>query len=540
MLSMNFLGFKVIGTETSGNTICVTLESRDDISQCPSCGYDSRSVHSTCLRQVRDLPSLGRPVWIRAVVRRFRCKDQGCSRKTSSEPLVGLAVAKAQRTQRMTAALQSLILCASSTTGARLAMQMGIQTSPRTLLRVVNHDERSVATPRVLGIDDFALRRGRTYGTILCDLETGRPIDVLLGRNAKPLTAWLKEHPGIEVIARDRASAYADAARVGAPGAIQVADRFHLVRNVSDALREVVDRQSWTLPEPAVSPVSVVVETPPVPKQSPKAARHHEEAAERLRIRYEEVWRRYRNGESLRAISQATGLNRQTVRKYTQSSEVPKRAARRPVPRNLDPFTDYLGERWRSGCHNARKLFNEIRHLGFTGSESIVRHSLRQWRDIRTDKIPASLGGGYIWKEVRWAILCPPENLRHDQQQCLEKLFALHPNLALAHELRQRFRNILRDRLAEELDLWLQDAAASGLAPFGRLAKTLTADHAAVLAAVKLPWSAGRVEGIITRVKLIKRLGYGRASIPLLRLGSSVPVSRGSEPPCQTAASGAW
>jgi transposase len=396
-------------------------------------------------------------------------------------------------------------------------MQMGIQTSPRTLLRVVDHGERSVAAPRVLGIDDFALRRGRTYGTILCDLEEGRPIDVVVGRGADPVIDWLKKHPGVEVIARDRASAYAEAARVGAPGVVQVADRFHLVRNVSDALREVIDRQSWTLPEPAVVLVSLIEEAALAVKLSSRAAHKRAESAERLRVRYEEVCRRYQAGESLRAISLATGLERKTVRKYVQSAQVPQRAERRRIPHNLDPFIDHLGERWRSGCHNARKLFNEVRQLGYTGSESMVRHTVQPWRVQSTDRAPSAPPYRYAWKEVRWAILCPPEHLKRDQEQCLVEFFALHPEVALAHELLQRFRRILRDRLVDELENWLRDAAASGLAPFQRLAKTLTADKAAVHAAAQLPWSTGQVEGIITRVKLVKRLGYGRASIPLLR-----------------------
>jgi transposase len=519
MLTMDFHGFKVIGTETSGNTCYVTIAAQVDVSLCPNCGYASSQVHSTYVRHLRDLPVLGRPVRLRALVRRFRCRVQGCGRKTFSEPLGGLAEAHAQRTQRVTSTLQSLILCTSSITGSRLATQMGIQTSPRTLLRVANDGERSVAAPRVLGVDDFALRRGRTYGTILCDLETGRTVDILPGRSAEPLTRWLQQHPGVQIIARDRASAYADAARQGAPAAIQVADRFHLVRNVSDALREVVDRQPWALPKPTASPVSVGEPVPCAMKRSPQAVRLAEAAAERLRLRYEEVLRRFRNGESFRSISKATGLERKTVRTYTRSVEVPKRAARRPAPRTLDPFIDYIGDRWRSGCHNARKLFQEIRERGYTGSESMVRHTVRPWRSAmrQSSKEQGSGARRYVWKDVRWAILSPSERLRQDQQDCLKELFALHPKLELAYNLVQRFRHILRDRQAENLDQWLQDAGGSELAPFARLARTLTADRSAVLAAFELPWNTGRVEGIITRVKLVKRIGYGRASFPLLR-----------------------
>lgn len=285
MLPMDFAGFRVVAAETFADTAYVMIQAKGETCRCPSCGCESRSVHSTYIRQLRDLPNLGRPVRVRALIRRFRCRNRGCPRQTFSEPLSGLAEARAQRTQRLTSVLQTLILDTSSITGARLAMQMGIQTSPRTLLRAAGCAERPIAVPPVLGVDDFALRRGRTYGTILCDLETGRPIDVLLGRAAEPLINWLKQRPGVKVFVRDRASAYADAARAGAPDAVQVADRFHLVRNVCDALQEVVDRQSWTLPEAPV-PVASVAEQPlPEARRPSQAARRREAAAVHLQRR---------------------------------------------------------------------------------------------------------------------------------------------------------------------------------------------------------------------------------------------------------------
>ncbi|MBI4321485.1 MAG: ISL3 family transposase [Chloroflexi bacterium] len=455
-----------------------------------------------------------------AIVRRFRCMASTCVRKTFAEGLEGLGEAYAQRTGRFTMALQSLILSTSSTTGTRIAHDMGLVTSPRTLLRVVDRGERTVPTPRILGVDDFALRRGRTYCTLLCDLESGQPVDILIGRTAEPLATWLKDHPGVQVIARDRATAYADAARAGAPHAVQVADRFHLVRNVSDALREVVDRQRWALPEAPELPAVVSGQPGDVSgvKLCPKQEASRRAAAERLRIRYEEVWSRFRTGELLRSIAESTGLCRGTVRKYIACLEVPKRAPRRPSPGLLTPFVSYLKARWESGCRNARFLFDEISMLGYAGSASMVRHFLHSWRSepsLTADEQHARVSR-YLWKELRWAILCPKEHLRQDQREPLQRLLGLHPDLSAAYGLVQSFRDMLREHRAEELEVWLTAARESGLAPFQRLARTLTADKEAVLAGITLPWSTGQVEGLITRMKFVKRLGYGRASLPLL------------------------
>lgn len=521
LLSALFQGFTVLSIDTSATVVSVTVEAQDQVGLCPGCGYESRSVHSSYVRRLRDLPILGRPVVVLAKVRRFRCQNSGCSRKTFAEPLGNLALAHAQRTKRLTAQLLSLILTTSSRSATRLAHQMGIQTSPRTLLRTVDRSVRSATAPRALGIDDFALRRGRTYGTVFCDLESGRPVDIILGRSTEAVSNWLKERPGVEIIARDRATAYAEAARQGAPAAIQVADRFHLVRNVSDALREVVDGRSWSLPEmPGQGSHPADPQPAPLSRPRTKAESARQAAAERLRRRHEEACRRYANGESIRAISKAMGLDRKTVTKYVKSPDPPRRAARRQPARKIDPHVPYLKERWLSGCHNVRKLYEEIRDRGYSGSYSNLRHALVSWRTAKGPGAGAGPGSSrpsLVWRDVRWALLCPPEHQTEVQRQMVEQILALHPDLALAHSLLQRFRQMLREHQVGELNRWLDDAMASGLPPFKRLARTLTADKAAVLAAIELPWSTGPVEGIITRIKFMKRLGYGRASLPLLR-----------------------
>ncbi len=258
--------------------------------------------------------------------------------------------------------MRHLILSVSSTVGAQLAQVMGLEVSRPTLLRVVDDGPAQAPTLRVLGIGDFALRKGRVYGTILYDLEKGKPVDILTGRTKQDVLGWLQDPPGIEIAARDRASSYANALSIGAPDAIQVADRFHLVKNLGAALKKVVDRQSWALPEPAPLPVRVgepepVTEPEPAPATLPskrvsRAEQKRTAAAELLARRYEAVKQLHAGGMSTRQIRKVTGLTRNTIRKYLASDKVLTPAERRQVPSMLDSFTHYLRERWQSGCYD--------------------------------------------------------------------------------------------------------------------------------------------------------------------------------------------
>lgn len=536
MLPMDLPGCHVLAVEPVGQMLVATAKGDAQRQPCPDCGYESDDVHSYYVRIPRDLSAQGRCVRLRLIARRWRCLNQACSRVTFCESFQGLVERQAQRTGRMRDFMLRLILFVSSTVGAQIAQALGMEVSGRTLLRVVDHGEVQVPTPRVLGVDDFALRRGRTYGTLLCDLETGKPIDVLLGRDKESLLAWLRNHPGIEIVARDRSSSYSDAISTGAPQAIQVADRFHLVRNLYDALKEVVDRQSWALPEPELLSVSVFEpaagsEPAPVPdalpaKRIPRDEQRRAAAADRLKRRYEEVHRLRHAGMSIANIHKETGFSPHTIYKYLACSEVPKRTEPRRVPSKLDPFMDYLGERWRAGCHHTQTLYTEIVQQGYRGSANRLSYLLQPWRAAcppppAKPQRPQREAGNQThrpnWKEVRAAVLRLPEHLSDAQQQLLPDFLALHPKLALARDLVEQFRRILKDHNTTALDTWLTEAAHSELAPFERLSRTLNADRAAVLAATELPWSTGPVEGQITRVKLIKRIGYGRASLPLLR-----------------------
>lgn len=264
-------------------------------------------------------------------------------------------------------------------------------------------------------------------------------------------------------------------------------------------------------------------ETPPPATPSTFSARQialRQASAERQRQRYEEIHRRRQQGEGVRQIARAMGLNRQTVSKYLQAEQVPTYAARRPRPARLDPFRAYLWMRWQSGCHNARRLYEELVSQGYSGSPSEVRHFVSHWRSAgadRTERKKRAGRQGPLWRDLRWTVQCPRERLTDAQAKQLGEFLNMHPPLALAYDLVQWFRRMRRERHVDELGRWLEAAADSGLRPFQRLVRTMSEDVAAIREAVRLPWSTGPVEGHIHRLKLLKRLDYGRAELPLLR-----------------------
>jgi transposase len=457
-------------------------------------------------------------------VRRFRCAVPECGRVTFVEDCGAELPRAARRTQGVSRLLRELALAMGGEAGARLAQAAGMPVSPDTRLRLVrNMAEPTAPAPRVLGVDDFAFRRGCRYGTILIDMEPPLPIDLLDGRDAATLAAWLREHPGVEIIVRDRAGAYAEGAKAGAPDAVQVADRFHLVQNAGVALEEVLRsrrrRTEW-LPAAGSADQDDDVADLPANEPAPPSPTQRQRAERRaLRIaRWEEIRRRYAAGENISQIARGVGKGRKTVRRYLATAAPP------PVPHvikprpaglrspTLQPFASYLQDRWQAGWTNARRLYRELVERGYTGSYSLVRAVLQPWRPPRQPR-----RGRRQRVSVRWLCLRPCEQLSREELAVREQILADDPELVRACTLRDQFRDLIRARDVGALDDWLQAAHASELPPFESLANGLERDRAAVEAALTTEWSNGPVEGHVHRLKLIKRQGYGRAKLDLLR-----------------------
>lgn len=532
---------RIITDEQSLTLIVHTHRKR---AACPDCGQVSERVHSRYQRTLADLPWHGVSVRLRLQTRRFFCTNSACQRRIFTQRLPALVAPYARRTLPLQEALHIIGLALGGRAGARLIQGLGLMVPRDTLLRLVRQQPFLMPpTPRVLGVDDWAFRRGHHYGTILIDLERHRRVDLLPDRSAETLASWLKAHPGVEIISRDRSPLYAQGARQGAPNAIHVADRWHLLKNLVDTLEGLLLREHRAVRE------AVQGARPPEQKANEillvttrltttcviteRLAREKQQRRERRLVRYEEVQLLYRQGHSVRAISHITGLSRKTVRRFVQAPEFPERTPRQPRPTKLAAFSDYLLRRWDSGCHNSVQLYREICERGYTGKHTQVRDALSSLRR-RAEKVDDSQRASRkndhgnerfvssapppSARSILWWLLRPDEQLDEQARQLVIRLGQISPAVQTARELALWFLRMVRERRADEFGAWIDAARDGPVSCLRSFAQKLLSDRAAVVAALSSKWSNGQVEGQVNRLKLIKRQMYGRANFDLLRL----------------------
>lgn len=516
------------------NQITLVVKSVLKQAACPSCAVASSHVHSRYIRHVADLPWHSIAVRLELHARRFFCRQDDCRRKVFCERLPSVVAPHAQRTLRLNDALSLIGFALGGEAGARAAVRLGMSTSPDTLLcRIRQAAFEQTETPRVVGIDDWAKRKGHSYGTIIVDLERRRPIDLLPGREAETLAAWLRAHPGIEVISRDRAGAYAEAARTGAPDAVQVADRWHILKNMTEAVERFIARQRQCVRQAAervtekqaASASTNTGRTVSLSSHQPQESHHNIPR----RARYTEVIELHGRGISARHISRLLGLHRNTVRRFITAAEYPQRAAHRLQPSKLDPFTDYLERRWREGCHNVQQLWREIVQRGYQGRVGMVRRYVQHLR--APSPTPAATTAQATQHEIKvqkpvrvpstrsaaWWLQRRAEQLTDEQKLFIEQFCAICPEAGAVQQLAHDFQRMLRERKVEELDGWLAVVARSHVKELKNFAQGLKQDRAAVTAALQYEWSQGQTEGQVNRLKLLKRQSYGRAKFDLLR-----------------------
>jgi transposase len=512
----------------SPDHLAIVATARPKTAACPDCAALSGRVHSRYDRTLGDLPWQGRPVTLRVRVRRFRCLNPSCPRRTFAERLGEAARPAARRTSRLGDLQRHLGLVVGGEAGARLAARLAIPTSPDTLLRMARRGDPSPVPyppPRVLGVDDWAWRRGHRYGTVLVDLERNRVLDLLPDRRAESLAAWLKRNPGVEIVARDRAGVYADGVRQGAPDAVQIADRWHLLRNLGDALQATVERHSATARRIATEVAAGLAAGAPAAGtptiEGPDAATTPRGPAAHAgrRARFEEAVRLHAAGVSLRQIARRLGTDSKTVRRWLRAGDIPSwRQPRRGSM--LDAHRDHLERRWAEGCRNAARLWRELAGVGFAGGYTTVKAWAAQQRKAEPDVGRMSApdkGQRWRWpsgRRVTRLLMGGADTLAEADRAFVARLLDEVPPLAAAVAAAQRLSLLLRRQSSEKLDDVLAAASATPLASF---TAELRKDIAAVQAALDLPWTTSPVEGQIGRIKMLKRTMYGRAGFELLR-----------------------
>ena len=472
---------------------------------CPTCGRASSRVHSRYWRTLQDLPWQDRAVTWRVQVRRFRCSH--CPGRIFVERIPSLMGSKTRRTERLSEAQTEIGMVLGGEAGARLSRRLSMPVSGDTVLRLIRRDPpRAYPAPRVVGIDDWAWRRGRRYGTIVCDLERRRVLALLPGRSSAPVRDWLAAHPGIAVVSRDRAGPYAEAARSGAPTAIQVADRWHLLVNASEALRSVVARHQTQIQEAAGlrSPSGIMPAVPiPMPPLSQRS--------ESRRRCFDDVLRLHAEGLPILQIAHRTGLARNTVRSYLRAGTfVPYRRA--PGSSLLDRHRGFAEARWQEGLRSGASLHRELRARGLGGGVDIVRRWIAQRRETATDR--TRVRHTPSTRRTTRLLASDPTTLVHEERAFVDALCEEAPEVGIAASHVRAFADLLRQDDPAGLEPWLDAVAATGLHGF---AAGLRQDVDAVRAAITQPWSNGHVEGQVNRLKLFKRQMYGRAGFDLLQ-----------------------
>jgi transposase len=494
VLLPHLAGVMVERAEVREDLVCIWARSRADGAACPRCRAWCTRVHDHYTRRLADAGIGGRRVltWLR--VRVLCCGTAGCATRTFAEQPAGLASRYARRTPLAGRALTAVAAALAGRAGAVLAAVLAIGASRHTLVRMLMAlPDPPDGSVRVLGVDDFSLRRGLRYATLLVDMEAGIPVDVLPDREAATLQAWLGGHPGVQVVCRDRAGAYAQAVRDGAPGAVQVADRWHLWHNLCEHAGKAVARHQGCLPEPAG----------PAPAGDPEPV---------IRERHAAVRRLRAAGRTQAQAAAALGLSLQLTGRYWRAASADALLKARGVSA-LDPWKPYLRQRWDAGATTIAALHREITALGYAGSEPTTYAWLSLLKLAAPPAPPAPPAARQV---TRW-ILTSPARLDPADAAALAGIRARCPQLdALAGHV-TGFARILTGRHGSRLDAWIAAADADDQPELHSFTAGIRQDHAAVRNGLTLPWSSGLVEGLNTRTKLIKRQMYGRAAFPLLR-----------------------
>lgn len=567
-------GLRTIGVCREETSLFIQVISERISARCPLCGDSSDAVHSRYQRRLKDIPCGGQAICLQLTARKFFCHNPKCPRKIFTERFPQFVEPWAQTTVRFTQALQSIGFATSGSLGARLAARLGMATSWMTILR------RMLALPAlasgaviVLGIDDFSFKRGRKFGTILVDLVRHKVIDLLAERSSQSAAEWMRKHPEIAYVSRDRGKDYAQGASDGAPQAVQVSDRFHLMKNFVEAVEAEVSRCYKRLRQTQPPLPSPGAPEPEDRRQAPDAEVEHNRAGKKMdkQEQFEQVktflsqglsalevasqlaipirrvyhWKAREDcpageverttrtdkqercehmhqlqllGLSHKEIAERLAISERTVRRWlkrrTEGTICQPRRKRRSI---FDPYAPYVLSRWKQGERSVSLLWHEIRSQGFQGSQRTLYRFLRTLSQEPVPLPAPRVIDRIAVQQALWLLVRPSEDLKAEERKDLQELCQESSELATLHTLAQTFGQIVRKRERDRLSDWMEQVKASSFREVKRFVTGLQRDKEEVLVGLTEVYSNGQVEGSVNKLKLIKRQGYGRASFPLLR-----------------------
>ena len=540
-------GMCIESIQKTESDLVVSVISTAPTSCCPLCAWPSSAVHSYYHRSVRDVPCGGQSVRLALTVRKFFCRNDGCQHKIFAERLPTFVEPWAKMTVRLCEEIQAIGLATSGSLGTRLSARLGISTSWMTVLRRIMDLPTSAAGSVVaLGVDDFSFRRGRKFGTILVDLDSHAVIDLLAERSSQTAADWMRQHPEIDYVSRDRGKDYTQGASEGAPQAIQVSDRFHLMKNLVEAIEPEVSRcykqlrqAQLPLPSPDLPQADEWRQAPDADAERKRLARlvnkqeqfeqvkdlrsrglSPKEIAQRLGMSVRTVYRwqereacpahqsqrtpradkqeRYAQlkelrlrGLSQKEIAHRLAIGIRTVQRWQgleTSQALQPRRKRRSI---FDPYAAYVLSRGPQGERSVSLLWQEIQKQGFAGS---LQTMYRFVRVLHQEAVPLPAPGVADRVSVQkaiWLLARPYENLKADERRDLQELCQESSELAALHTLAQSFGQIVRKREGHRLQDWIKQVEASSFRDVKRFAAGLQRDKDEVLAAFTLIYSNG-------------------------------------------------
>lgn len=513
------LKIKELAVFYSDAGIVFIITPKQKSSSCPLCSKNGNRIHSHYTRRLADLPISGKLVQLQLKARRFFCRNKKCPRKVFTERFKADILPYARRLCRSTDVLCRIGLEVGGNKGAVLGHIMGNPVSSSTILRLVKHleIEEPTITSGIVGVDDWAFKKGRNYGTIIVDLEHRKVIDLLPDREADTLSQWLLRHPEIHTVSRDRASAYSKGIKGGTVNAIEVADRFHLLVNLREAFQKTLYQHNSVLKKAFIEyghpNTPTLVDHHKVPQVLPKPHTPNPESE----MKFKKAKELALQGYSLKAIARTLNAHRRTIKKYLISEEYPGRQA--PIHRkyltNFFDFKDYLSESYNN--HDYQTLYAAIRAQGFNGKYTQFCHNMNRFIKPEKPSLPR-LPPIETWSnsKLSFMVLQQQDELTAKDLNFLDFLYQKAPQIKATAELTKNFKNLFLNKAEGTLLDWLTRAldTTSELQGF---AKGIQKDFDAVNQAVISNISNGQVEGQVNKLKTVKRMMYGRASFQLLR-----------------------